>query len=347
MPLEQNGNIDKAHNTKRIYSVNHCFQNLSLLLIDVVNRQTYYIGQFLLDTDLEGNLIKISSLPLDCNIDIKNITYLKEIGKKVRTMGSTLFTIFGNTTFFQIVSEDFPTPCEGISGAEYFEESCAMLDFGLRLLKNGENYSRFMDREPIDLNWSKEDVVQTNDFLETKENKTSEDDACKYPFSNSKEGDDIAGSWKDEFILGEEYHLQLVTQGIREDLDISQKISLFDENHLDIFSIQKVENCLTGCKTITNSNVTYGTRLERLKEMLKLDHLNKEERENILKLIEKHSDRFQLDGDELLSSNVTKHRILTVDDHPVNTKKYRLPHNLREEVEKQVNELLEKGIIRP
>ena len=67
----------------------------------------------------------------------------------------------------------------------------------------------------------------------------------------------------------------------------------------------------------------------------------------MLKLIKIHSGRFQLNGDELTSSNVTKHRILTVDDHPVNTKQYRLPHNLREEVEKQVNELLEKGIIRP
>ena len=66
----------------------------------------------------------------------------------------------------------------------------------------------------------------------------------------------------------------------------------------------------------------------------------------MLKLIKLHSDRFQLNGDELTSFNVTKHRILTVDDHPVNTKQYQLPHNLREEVEKQMNELLEKGIIR-
>ena len=55
--------------------------------------------------------------------------------------------------------------------------------------------------------------------------------------------------------------------------------------------------------------------------------------------------RFQLNGDELLLSNVTKHRILTVNYHPVNTKQYCCPYDLREEAEKQVNEVLEKGII--
>ena len=88
-------------------------------------------------------------------------------------------------------------------------------------------------------------------------------------------------------------------------------------------------------------------RLEKLNKFLELDHLSEVEREQMNKLIEKHSDRFQLEGDELSCTNVTKHRILTIDDCPVNTKQYRLPHSLREEVEKQVNELLEKEIIRP
>ena len=204
-----------------------------------------------------------------------------------------------------------------------------------------------MERRPTDSNKNKEDIVRTNNSSETKENETSEDNLDNYPFSNSKERNENVDSWKDEFNVGEEYHLQLAAQGFAEDLDIPQNISLFEKSRLDIFSIQNVENSLTGCETITNSNATDETRLDRLKEILELDDLNKEEYKNILKLIEKHSDRFHLNGDELSSSNVTKHRILTIDDHPVNTKQYLLPHNLREEVEKQINELLEKGTIRP
>ena len=60
------------------------------------------------------------------------------------------------------------------------------------------------------------------------------------------------------------------------------------------------------------------------------------------RLLEKHSDRFQLEGDKLSTTNVTKHRIHTIDDNPVHTKQYRFLHSLREEVEQQVGELLKK-----
>ena len=43
---------------------------------------------------------------------------------------------------------------------------------------------------------------------------------------------------------------------------------------------------------------------------------------------------------------MTKHQIHTLDDYAVHTKQYRLPHSFRDEVEQQVGELLEKGIIR-
>ena len=125
-------------------------------------------------------------------------------GEVVSTIGSTEFTIFGNTAFFQVVSEDFPIPCEGILGAEYFEKSGAIVDFRLRLLKIGENYSRFMERRPTDSNKNKEDIVRTNNSSETKENETSEDDVDNYPFTNSKERNENFASWKDEFNVGEE-----------------------------------------------------------------------------------------------------------------------------------------------
>ena len=36
----------------------------------------------------------------------------------------------------------------------------------------------------------------------------------------------------------------------------------------------------------------------------------------------RHADRFQLEGDELSITKVTKYRILTVDNNPVNAKQY-------------------------
>ena len=45
--------------------------------------------------------------------------------------------------------------------------------------------------------------------------------------------------------------------------------------------------------------------------------------------------------------NITEHGILMVDEYPVNTKQYRLPHNLKTEADKQISELLKKKIISP
>ena len=76
-----------------------------------------------------------------------------------------------------------------------------------------------------------------------------------------------------------------------------------------------------------------------------MKHLEQKERDQVYNLLQRHADRFQLEGDELSTTNITKHRIFTVDGHPVNVKQYRLPHSLREEVDKQIGELLKKGII--
>ena len=146
MSFKQNGVCNGTNGAKRTYSVNHCYQDRSSPLINIASRQMEHMGELLLDTDSEGNLVKISSLPLDCDIDTKNITCLKGIGGEViPTLGLAEFTIFGYTTSFQVVSEDFPIPYKGILNVEYFEKSRAMLDFGLRLLKNGEKYSEGRD----------------------------------------------------------------------------------------------------------------------------------------------------------------------------------------------------------
>ena len=39
------------------------------------------------------------------------------------------------------------------------------------------------------------------------------------------------------------------------------------------------------------------------------------------------------------------HRIQTTDDYPVNSKQYKYPLSLKEEVDRQVNEMLDAGVI--
>ena len=144
LPFKQNGISGRNVQMNRILDINQTCHGQNLPLIDVLNRQLEYIGQFLLDTGSEGNLIKISSLPFDCGINITEKIFPKGVsGKIVSTLATTEISIFGYPTKFQIVTEDFPIPCEGLLGAEYFENSHAILDFEHQCIRVGGKCSIF------------------------------------------------------------------------------------------------------------------------------------------------------------------------------------------------------------
>lgn len=81
-------------------------------------------------------------------------------------------------------------------------------------------------------------------------------------------------------------------------------------------------------------------------DQLRLEHLNSEERKQLLKTISEHQDVFLLEGEHLTFTNAIKHSIKTKDDLPIFSKSYRYPFCHREEVQKQISQMLDQGIIR-
>ena len=79
---------------------------------------------------------------------------------------------------------------------------------------------------------------------------------------------------------------------------------------------------------------------------IRTDHMNNEEREAILKVISEFSDLFHSTDSQLTFTNKIKHEIKTTDEIPVHTKTYRFPFCHKEEVNKQINKMLDDGIIR-
>lgn len=68
--------------------------------------------------------------------------------------------------------------------------------------------------------------------------------------------------------------------------------------------------------------------------------------EGMRNIIRGYNDVFHLPGEKLNATNVLKHRILLYDESAiVNEKQYRFPPAHREEVDRQVKELFEDGII--
>ena len=82
-------------------------------------------------------------------------------------------------------------------------------------------------------------------------------------------------------------------------------------------------------------------------ELLRLEHLNEREKKNIINLISNSQDRFHIPGEKLTATNMLQHQIPTTDDRPINTRQYRFPQLHKEEINKQVEELLEGGIVKP
>lgn len=79
---------------------------------------------------------------------------------------------------------------------------------------------------------------------------------------------------------------------------------------------------------------------------VRLSHCNIEEKNTISKLLKSYSDIFHFGDNPLTFTNAIKHNIKLKNDTPIYTKTYRYPYIHKEEVQRQISEMLEQGIIR-
>lgn len=89
------------------------------------------------------------------------------------------------------------------------------------------------------------------------------------------------------------------------------------------------------------------TRVQDVVSRLRTDHLNEEEKVNLITLCSRYSDVFYIEGEGLTFTNKIKHRIRTTDEVPVHAKSYRYPFIHRQEVRDQIKKMLDQGIIQP
>lgn len=83
----------------------------------------------------------------------------------------------------------------------------------------------------------------------------------------------------------------------------------------------------------------------KILDFIKLDHLNTEEKSKLKEIVIKFKNVFYKENDDLSFTNEIKHRILTECSRPVYSRIYRYPEVHREEVDKQIDEMLKQGII--
>lgn len=87
-------------------------------------------------------------------------------------------------------------------------------------------------------------------------------------------------------------------------------------------------------------------RAKALLDILKLEHLNTEEKDSITDICSKYADVFFLPGDKLSTSNIYETSItLKPNTSPVYVKQYRLPQSSKGEISKQIQQMLDNDII--
>jgi len=107
-------------------------------------------------------------------------------------------------------------------------------------------------------------------------------------------------------------------------------------------------NILTLQQAKSENYASTQERKEKLRKQLRLEHLNKEEKQAIEEICESFCDIFHLEQDTLTHTLAIAHEIATkVDSAPVNVRPYRLPEKHKEEVSRQITKMLDDGIIRP
>lgn len=80
---------------------------------------------------------------------------------------------------------------------------------------------------------------------------------------------------------------------------------------------------------------------------IRCNHLDPEIKAELMQTIRKFDKAFYHEGDDLSFTHEIKHKISTANEIPIYTKLYRYPQVHREEVNKQINDMLRQRIIRP
>ena len=88
-------------------------------------------------------------------------------------------------------------------------------------------------------------------------------------------------------------------------------------------------------------------RLRLLKQSIRTNHIEPQLRKTIEKIIFGYSDIFTLESDPLPCTRLTEHEIILKDPKPINVRSYRPPECHKNEIKRQIDDMLKKSVIEP
>lgn len=332
---------------------------------------------FMIDTGAAPNLIKRSLLNPDSKIDANAFILLSGItDNKIKTLGTTDIEYLGHKIKLHVVENKFPISQGGILGSDFLRNA-TKIDYSKQCVVWQGTAIPFIDQEIVTIPARTRTTFPLrvrNDITEGYVPRINID-------TDVYLGDAVVTNRMGKAYIGiinaSEKDCEVILPSV--EIQEIETYSTTGPTYLNSISsaLQSHKSALPKTHSSAESRSRHGSdkpslgydtsapeqtkhiatinghnrnalpRTEDVKNLLRLEHLNKEETEHVHNLINEHDDLFHLPTNTLQYTNTISHTLPTTDDLPVHTKQYRFPPIHKEEINKQIQDLISNDVIQP
>lgn len=291
-------------------------------------------GEFVIDGGSSINLVDISVLGKNAFPISKEIIEVIGLpGTPVQTEGTTILHINDIPTLFYVLNE-LPLPVDGLIGGAFLLQEEAEISYSMRTIVTKSNPItpiRFSNHREIDQ--AENALTRTKHRIQ---GRTRQQIPVAVANCNVTEGYLPPIKTKDKVYIGgaavtnrDGICYTIAANTNEEDLVIE-----IEPQYLQPYEIYSTSDDESPYSSSNDHPTIEKGRTTRIKENLRLEHLNSEERKHILDIVDEFSDRFYLPGDKLGRTSATRHIIPTTDNIPITTRQYRYPPVHRDEIQR-------------
>lgn len=273
--------------------------------------------RLLIDTGANKNVIRpgvLKNIKHIRNKQIKNISGLHEITRKGKA--NFIGPEVKPQTYYELRFHDF---FDGILGSEFLAKTKAKIDYEKEILSINNTELPYEKYFPANKLYAHTIEVDTN-----------------------KDGDWFVPTFQ-------KFNKSIIIEpGLYRSANKKSKINILTNKQDTPIYEGMLELKINNFETITpipiepKDKVTY----EVLDKIIRTNHLSELEKEHLFRTILQNQSVLLKPHEKLTATSAIKHKIMTKDDQPVYTKSYRYPHAFKNDVEQQIKELLDNGIIR-
>lgn len=304
------------------------------LIYAFVNDDNHHKIKLVIDTASGINLIKLGAIPEDTNINFEDHVKIHGIGPQTTsTLGSVTLTFFKVPAKFYVLPDGLLLPADGLVGTEFLDKSEAQVSFYHKSINFNTNPIKpifFIENNEAEINIPARSQMVTQLYLKETERKTGYLPKVKLP-EGIYAGESLVTNHE-----GICYTFIINTTGQEAQVRVPPQ-PLFEYEKLSLSETDPEEE----------NQDPKEPRLDRILKSIKLDHLNETEKGQIVRLITEYQELFHLPGERLPATPIYQHEIVLKHDTPIFTKQFKYPEAHRNEVCKQVNKMLEEGIVQP